>query len=424
MTAALLTVGDELLIGQIVNGNAAWLGERLGQAGVAVRESRVVGDEVAVVTAALADLWPRHDLVVVTGGLGPTHDDLTRDALARFFDVPLAHDAHTMARIEALFARRGREMPERNRVQALVPAGFVALDNDHGTAPGLFFERDGRRLIALPGVPREMQELVETHLAPRLGGAETGGPSVIRHRTILTAGIGESALADLVGDLGPWLDARTHLAFLPSAGTVRLRVSAEGDDAAEVEARAARFAAHLTARAGEHAVGEVPSGTAGAGAATLDAAVVRRLTALGATLAVAESCTGGLVMDRLTDVPGASAVLAGGVVAYDNTVKIRDLGVSERDLDTHGAVSDAVASAMADGVRARFGTTYGLSTTGIAGPGGGTDEKPVGTVCIGVATPKGTQARRVQFGSDRRTNKMLFATTALDLLRRAIDGAD
>ena len=425
MTAALLTVGDELLIGQTVNGNAAWIGARLGELGVPVRESRVVGDDVETIATALRDLGARADVVVVTGGLGPTHDDLTREALALVYDAPLAHDAHSMARIEARFASRNLPMPARNRVQALVPRGFDALDNDHGSAPGLAVARGGRLVVALPGVPHEMQALLDAHVMPRLAAMkETAGQGgfVIRHRTLLTSGIGESALADRIGDLAPWLDARTHLAFLPSHGTVRLRVSAEGDDVAEVEARAARLVAHLTAQAGAHLVGEVPTG-AGA-AATLDALVLARLSARGATVAVAESCTGGLVLDRLTDVPGASAVLHGGVVAYDNAVKAAALGVSEADLSEHGAVSEAVARAMAEGVRARLGATYGIATTGIAGPSGGTDDKPVGTVWLAVAGPDGTVAERHRFGTHRRANKERFATAALDLLRAVLDASE
>lgn len=423
MTATLLTVGDELLIGQIVNGNAAWLGERLGQAGVRVVESRVVGDDVETIAKALRDLASTSDVLVVTGGLGPTHDDLTRDALALVYDAPLAFDPHSMARIEARFASRGRPMPARNRVQAMIPSGFDALDNDHGSAPGLSLARGGRLVVALPGVPNEMRSLVDEYVVPRIEAMKTEvGESgyVVRHRTLMTAGIGESALADRIGDLAAWLDARTHLAFLPSFGTVRLRVSAEGDDAAEVDARVERFLAHLRTCAGRHVAGEVPSGMVET-STTLDALVVARLRQLDATLAVAESCTGGLVLDRLTDVPGASAVLHGGVVAYDNEVKMAALGVPEAILAEHGAVSEPVARAMAEGVRTRLGATFGLSTTGIAGPTGGTDEKPVGTVWIAVATPEATTAGRFLFGTERRVNKQLFATTALDRLRVAMD---
>jgi nicotinamide-nucleotide amidase len=408
MTATLITVGDEILIGQIVNTNAAWLGERLGLEGISLRRSVSVPDRIADILDELHEAWGASDLVLLTGGLGPTHDDLTREALAAYFEAPLVHHAPTMARIEARFAARGRPMPARNRVQALVPEGFDVLDNDHGTAPGLYVTRSGKHLAALPGVPIEMKHLVEERLLPRLGR----DGRVIRHRTLLTAGVGESSLADEIGDLSPWLDERTRLAFLPSMGTVRLRVTAEGDDVAEVEARAERFVAHLRARAGRALVGEAPI--------TLEGALGDLLRARGDTLAVAESCTSGHLLDRLTDVPGASEYVLGGIVAYCNFVKTAVLGVHERMLIEEGAVSEAVARRMAEGVRVRMGATYALSTTGVAGPGGGTPDKPVGTVWIGLAGPDGSFARRFQFGPDRRTNKQLAATTAIDLLRRLL----
>ena len=412
MTATLLTVGDEILLGQTVNTNAAWLGERLSEAGVTVRRSLAVGDDEGAIRAALAEAVRGSTLTVVTGGLGPTHDDLTRPVVAGFFGRPLREDAATMARIEARFARRGRPMPERNRVQALVPEGFDVLPNDHGTAPGLWvrFDEGGapRGLACLPGVPAEMRHLFLDAVLPRLDAL--GARRTIRHRVLQTAGVGESHLAELLGDLAGFLDDRTTLAFLPSGGQVRLRVTAVGDDPAEVEGRAARFADHLRARAGAHVYGE--------GEATLEGAVGDLLRARGATLAVAESCTGGLVLDRLTDVPGASDYVLGGVVAYNNYVKTAVLGVHERMLVEDGAVSERVARRMAEGVRVRFGATYALATTGVAGPGGGTDEKPVGTVWIGLAGPDGSFARRSVFGDDRRFNKTLFTTQALDLLRR------
>ena len=266
-------------------------------------------------------------------------------------------------------------------------------------------------MVLMPGVPSELKHLFNTFVAPRLEAMP--GREAVVHRTLLTAGIGESQLAADVGDLSAWLDDTTTLAFLPRAGTVRMRVSARGTDRDEVMARVDRFARHLRKRAGHAYYGE--------GDTTLEAAVGALFAASGETLAVAESCTGGLLLDRLTDVPGASGYLRGGVVAYCNSVKNALLGVPLDLLEAHGAVSEPVARAMAEGVRERLGTTFGVSTTGIAGPGGGTEAKPVGLVWVGLATPQGTVAKRFQFVDDRRQNKTHTTTTALDWMRRTLE---
>lgn len=415
MTATILAVGDELLIGQVVNTNAAWLGARLSDLGVRVRSDLTVGDHPADIQAALYLGLSASDVVIVSGGLGPTHDDLTRETVAAFFGLPLDHDEAVMAMIRERFARRGRPLPERNRVQAQVPRGFRVLPNAHGTAPGLLYETtfEGRpRVLALvPGVPSELQHLFDTYLAPYLDALP--GREAVVHRTLHTAGIGESQLSADVGDLAAWLDEHTTLAFLPSGGQVRMRISARGSDRAAVEARVDRFARHLRQKAGAAFFGE--------GSTTLEAALGARLSARGETVAVAESCTGGLLLDRLTDVPGSSAYVKGGVVAYCNSVKHALLGVPHELLEAHGAVSEPVARAMAEGVRHRLGATYGVATTGVAGPGGGTSDKPVGTVWIALATPDGTLARRFQFVDDRRHNKTHSTTTALDWLRRVVE---
>lgn len=415
MIATLLAIGDELLIGQVVNTNAAWLGQRLSGLGVPVRRELCVGDRDADIRAALDLALSDSEVVLVSGGLGPTHDDLTRDVVAAYFGVPLDHDASVMAAIEERFARRNRTLPERNRVQAQVPRGFTVLPNERGTAPGLryAFERDGqpRLLVLMPGVPGELKHLFDTFVAPTIEAMP--GREAVVHRTLLTAGIGESHLAEQIGDLSGWLDDRTTLAFLPSAGAVRMRISARGDDRAEVDVRVERFAAFLRERAGNAFYGE--------GEQSLEAAVGERLKTAGATVAVAESCTGGLLLDRLTDVPGSSAYVVGGVVAYSNGVKTELLGVPADVLAAHGAVSEPVARAMAEGVRARLGATFGVATTGVAGPGGGTEDKPVGTVWIALATPNGVTAKCFRFVDDRRTNKTYTTTAALDWLRRIVE---
>lgn len=412
MVAEILTIGDELLIGQVLDTNATWMAERLTLMGVEVGRIVTLGDDAQVLLAELETAFLSADLVLITGGLGPTHDDVTRDVVAQYFGVPFRFDAHVFAHIEDLFARRGRTMPERNRVQAMIPEGFQVLHNPLGTAPGLWhsFGHQGRDkvLVVLPGVPHEMQGLMNSEVLPRL--AQERGLRTIRHRTLLTTGIGESHLADRLGDLTPYLDAHTRLAFLPNAHGVRLRITAMGDDPAEVDARVDAFEAVLRVRAGRYIYGENGD--------TLEAIVGKMLREVGKTVAVAESCSGGLILHRLTNIPGSSQYVKGGMVAYCNDLKQHHLGVPLALLDHEGAVSESVALAMARGVRERFGADIGVASTGIAGPGGGTPEKPVGLVWIAYADDSQERAVRLQFSRDRVTNKEQTATALFDLLRR------
>ena len=415
MEAEIITVGDELLIGQVVNTNAAWMGEQLSLAGVDVARVLTLGDEVGAIQAALADAYRTSELVIITGGLGPTHDDVTREAVAGFFEAPLKLDEDVLAHIQARFARRGYEMPGSNQSQAMVPESFEVLPNPAGTAPGLWYadEEGGRpRLLAvLPGVPHEMRALMENEVLPRLRRHKN--LRVIRHRTLLTSGIGESSLQERLGDLSDWLSDQVRLAYLPGGGSVRLRLTAFGDDRIGVEEKLDAFEAHLRRRIGPYLFGT--------GTATLEAAVGEMLKARGLTVAVAESCTGGFVVNRLTDVPGSSAYVVGGVVAYGNTVKLGALGVSEDALENEGAVSEVVARQMARGIRERLGADVGLSTTGIAGPSGGTPEKPVGTVWIGYADASGDEAKLFRLTEDRLLNKELTSTAVLNEIRRRLN---
>ena len=411
MTAELLTIGDELLIGQIVNTNAAWIGERLSLIGVEVVRMVTVGDGEAVICAAIEEAVARADVVILTGGLGPTHDDVTRNALARAFGVPLVYDEQMFEAVKERFAGRGYAMPESNRTQALRPAGFEALPNPVGTAPGLWRagakDGPGRVVAALPGVPHEMKTLMEREVLPRLEAL--GDRRVIRHKTLLTTGIGESHLQEKIGDLSAFLGPDLSLAFLPSTSGVRLRVTARGEDAEEVEERLRGLESALRERVGKYIYGE--------GDDTLEGVVGEMLRARGLTIATAESCTGGFVCHRLTNVSGASAYVLGGVVAYANAVKEDALGVDPEALEAYGAVSEIVARQMAEGVRKRLGAAVAVSTTGIMGPTGGTPEKPVGTVWVGFADADGSRARRYRFAHDRRTNKELSSTVALNMVR-------
>ncbi len=408
MTALLLTVGDEILLGQITDTNAAWLSAHLPAAGVHVVRGETVGDTREAIVGALAGATER--VVVVTGGLGATTDDLTREAVAAFADRPLEFRRELYDDLAAFYAWRGRPVPEdAARAMAHAPAGFEALPNPVGTAPGLWGDVTvgGRdvTLVLLPGVPREMRAIAEESVLPRLAAR---ADEAVVWRTLLTVGVPETEIATRLDGLA--LPDGLGWAFLPSVGTVRVRVTGVGPDRAAVQA-----AVDAAAEAAREALGDV---VAGEGDATLEGVVLDALAARRWTLATAESCTGGAIAAALTGVPGASRVFAGGIVAYGNPVKTAQLGVPEGLLDKHGAVSEPVVRAMAEGVRAATGATVGVAATGIAGPGGGTPDKPVGTVWIAVASPAGTVARLLRLTPDRATNIARTVVAALDLVRR------
>ncbi|HLA62926.1 MAG TPA: competence/damage-inducible protein A, partial [Rhodothermales bacterium] len=404
MTAAFLTVGDELLIGQTVNTNAAWLAARFNAEGVDVVRMETVGDDAGAIAAALARALEAADIVVMTGGLGPTRDDITKRTVADALGLRLVRDEGVIRDVEAYFARRGRPMDPVNLPIGDVPEGFEVLPNPVGTAPGLWGEVTDsagrpRVVVMMPGVPYEMKQITETAVEPRLAARRDG---VVLHRTLLTAGEGETMIAERLGDLDDLLGDALTLAFLPELGTVRLRITAKGADRAAAEAALDRAEGLMRERLGHRVAGE--------GTDTLEQALGRALVEKGLTLAVAESCTGGAVAARLTAVAGASRYFLGGVVAYSNEAKEALLGVPHDLLEEHGAVSEPVARAMAEGARRAFGTDLAVATTGVAGPTGGSEEKPVGTVWIAVADAAGTRAACLRFTNDRTLNIGLAAS--------------
>lgn len=409
MTAEIITIGDELLIGQVVDTNSAWMGRTLNEAGIRVGRIVSVGDEAAEMAAAFDEAFARADLVLVTGGLGPTRDDRTKHVLAKYFGTTLVRDEATYEFLERMIRERGMRFNELNRAQADVPAGCTVLPNRHGTAPGMWLERGGKVLVSMPGVPFEMKALVTDEVLPRVKAHFRLGAVV--HRTAITYGIPESELALRVA---PWEEAlppALRLAYLPAPGGIRLRLSAYGG-AEEGEALAAEVDRRFAALAAL-----IPDHFLGFETASLEASVAARLAERGESLSIAESCTGGALAARFTALAGASSYLTGGVVAYSNEVKVNVLGVSAADLERHGAVSEPVARAMAEGVRRLTGSTYALATTGVAGPGGGTPDKPVGTVWIALATPSGTFAEQRRFGQEREHNIQRTASAAIDRLR-------
>jgi nicotinamide-nucleotide amidase len=404
-----VTIGTELLLGQILDTNAAELGRALAAAGVEVVRHSSVADRPEVIRAAVTDALERTGFVITTGGLGPTRDDMTKREVAAVFGKALALDETVLRSLEDRFRRLGRAMPAVNRTQAEVPEGATVLPNPRGTAPGLWVEAEARVVVMLPGVPSEMRGLLAEEVLPRLAARSSG--RVVRSRSVRTTGMAESALAERVGAIEEEIAPLT-LAYLPSVEGVDLRVTAWGLHEAEAERRLAQVAARLRERAGEHAYG--------ADGADLAAVVLDQLRARKARLVVAESCTGGLLGGRITAVPGASSVFIGGVVAYDDVVKSGMLDVPPELLEQYGAVSEQVVSAMAEGVQRQFAVDAALAITGIAGPTGGTPEKPVGTVWLAARFGAQTRALKRIFPGDRGEIRARSAQAALDLLRRLL----
>lgn len=408
MNAEILSIGDELLIGQVANTNASYLGEQLSILGIAVRRVTTVGDRADDLLAAFARAWEDQDIVLATGGLGPTHDDVTRDAVCRFFGTGLVESAEALADVERFLAERNRPVTATNRDQAMVPAAAEVIRNRNGTAPGYHFQRDGKHFFVTPGVPFEMQGMMERYILPLLRELSGSTRTTV---TLLTTGIPESTLADALAGIEKMGEDCT-VAYLPSALGVRVRLTAVAQDAALTTDRVGRLRAFVEERAGEYVYGT--------GTATLEAVVGAMLAARGHTLAVAESCTGGHLADRITNAAGSSQYFMRGAVCYSNRSKQDVLGVDPALIAAHGAVSRQTAEAMAEGIRRTTGTSFGLSTTGVAGPAGGSAAKPVGLVWIGISSDAGTFARDFHFGNDRMRTKQRAAQAALDMLRRAM----
>ena len=407
MQAEIITIGDELLIGQVVDTNSAWLGSTLGDDGIKVIQITSVQDHAAQIVQAVNDALSRADIVLMTGGLGPTKDDITKKTLAEMFGMKLVRNEQVYEMVGKQLALRGIAFTELNQGQALVPDGCTVLPNRNGTAPGMWFERDGKVLISMPGVPFEMKALL-----PRLRKHFALDANV--HRTIITFGLAESILADTIASWEEALPPYLHLAYLPSALCIRLRLSAYEIDRQKAEQEIESQIGKLSKVIPHYIIGSEDD--------SLESVTGTLLKTRGETLATAESCTGGNIAHRFTAMPGASEYFKGGVVAYSNEVKIALLGVDPESLNRYGAVSQSIAEQMAEGVRRATGATYGISTTGIAGPTGGTPEKPVGTVWMAVATPNGVFSRRMVFGSVRSQNIERASSNCINLLRLQLLG--
>ena len=412
MKLEILTIGTELLLGYTVDTNAAELGRAVAAAGAEITRRTTVADRPEAIRAGLAEALDRAGFVITTGGLGPTRDDMTKTVVADLLGKRLVLDERLLAGLEARFKQLGRPMPAVNRTQAEVPEGATVLPNPRGTAPGLWVEdARGRVVVLLPGVPREMRGLLVEEVLPRLVARHAGEPPVVLSRTVRTTGIAESALAERVGPIEPEIAPLT-LAYLPSVEGVDLRVTAWGLGARDAEARLAAVVERLRAAVGEHRYGE--------DAADLAAVVLDALRSGRHRLGVAESCTGGMLAERVTNIPGASATFIGGVVAYADVVKTAALKVPIETLEAHGAVSEQTVCAMAEGAQRLFSADCTMAVTGIAGPGGGTPDKPVGTVWLAARVHTATRAVKRVFPGDRDEIRRRAAQAALDLLRRVL----
>ena len=415
MKIHLINTGSELTLGRILNTHLQWLGRRLADLGRPLDYQTTVPDSAPAIKQAVLEAIPRADLIIATGGLGPTSDDITRDKIAALFAMPLELDPAALANIERFFAARGRPLPANTRIQAMVPRGATVLPNAHGTAPGLAipvpaFLRGGSTrsawLIMLPGPPRELYPMFDVQVVPLLD-REFPLEHPFTSLTLKTTGLGESLVEERIA---PALRALTALGleigYCARMGEVDVRLSASGDKAPALIA------------AGERVVREsIASHIYGTGDETLEGTLVRLLMERHETLAVAESCTGGLIGHRLTNVPGASKVLLADLVTYSNEAKMSMLGVRRETLEAHGAVSKETAIEMAEGARRATGATHSIAVTGIAGPSGGTQEKPVGTVYVAVTTPAETSAKRFFNPVERETFKLMASNQALNLLR-------
>lgn len=413
MKATIITIGNELLIGQVVNTNAAFIAEQCNLAGIEVDTILVIPDERQAIIDSLEMASGKASVVIISGGLGPTSDDITKKVLMEYFGSKPVLNQEVLNHIIALFRPRGFEITEVNRQQAMVPDNCRVFLNTLGTAPGMWFEKEDVVYISVPGVPFEMKELIMSQIIPQL---KIRNPNeVIIHHTILTQGVGESRLSEMIVDWEKKLPTHISLAYLPQPGIVRLRLTGKGANEEDLKNEILKESEKLKTFFGDLIWGY--------GDDTLEKVVGELLLKKNATLSTAESCTGGYIAHLITLVPGSSAYYNGSVVAYSNNIKESILGVKQSTLIAYGAVSEQVVVEMAQQVKNKFQTDYSIAVSGIAGPDGGTKEKPVGTVWIAIGTPIKVIAKRFRFSKDRERNIRLAAVTALNMLRREIIGS-
>ena len=410
MQAEIIAIGDEILIGQTIDTNSSFIATQLNLLGIKVEQKRVIADSDEAIRLAMDSLHPKTTMVFITGGLGPTKDDITKKTLLDYFGGEMVFNEAVYDNVKALFRSFNREPKEVHRLQAYVPSSCKVIINEVGTAPGMHFEREGRHYFSSPGVPYETEHLIKDKIVPWIiEHFEAGG---MYHKTVLTQGKGESDLAEMLNEWESALAQNLKIAYLPSPGLVRLRLTGFADSNEQAKAEVEEQMRGLESILGPLIFGE--------NAQSLEEVVGISLRKKGLSLALAESCTGGYIGHLITSIEGSSDYFMGGVMSYSNEAKENFLGVTKKSLENFGAVSEEVAVEMAEGIRRKMKTDFGFSTTGIAGPGGGTDSKPVGTVWIAIASPNKTSTRMYQFGKDRGRNIRKTALMALDLLRKEV----
>ncbi|MBC7426105.1 MAG: competence/damage-inducible protein A [Bacteroidia bacterium] len=410
MQAEIITIGDELLIGQVIDTNSAWLGQTLNRAGIRIKRINSVSDDASEIVNQLEDCLKRSELIIITGGLGPTKDDITKKTLASYFKMGWREDADVLKQLEELFAKRGRVMIEANRQQAMLPDGCKTLINNWGTAPGMWFEIDGKIIISMPGVPYEMKNIFE-HVAMPLITSRFKQPTLY-HKTLVTINIPESLLALKIEGIEDSLPKHIKLAYLPNWNIVRLRLTGSQQDNLDIKSEIDSYAKQITDLIPENIVSEEDL--------SMEEVVSNLLRSKKQTLSLAESCTGGYLAHLMTRLPGSSKIFTGSVVSYAYEAKTIELGVPEELLLTKGAVSEEVVTIMSEAIRKKLGTDYSIAISGIAGPDGGTTEKPVGTVWISVSSADKTITELRHFPGDRINIIGRTANIALDNLRRLI----
>ena len=413
MKIQITSIGDEILIGDTVNTNAAFMSSELVKNQFQITRVTAVGDDEEAILQEFDEALPRNDVVIVTGGLGPTHDDITKKCIAKYYDVELELNQDVLSDLQTFFEKRNRKMSESNESQALVPKGGFTLKNIHGTAPGIWMERNDKILISLPGVPHEMKALMEREVIPGLILKRGEVKTIVKSKNLLTTGIPESYLFERLGNLDELLKG-SKLAFLPNSFGVRMRITVKEKSEEAAQNALIDIEQKIRSKVGRYIYGIEND--------TLEEVVGRLLKDRGFTLSIAESCTGGLIANRITNISGSSDYFERGVVTYSNGAKVEILKVNEDTIAEHGAVSAEVVKQMAKGIRSISGTDIGLATTGIMGPTGATETKPVGLVYVGICDENSCSYKKFQFGDERIINKERASQAALETLRRHLLG--
>ena len=408
----IITIGNEILYGHILDTNAKWLSKNLNELGVKTNKISTIGDNYIQIKDVLQSSIKENDIIIFTGGLGPTNDDITKKCLNDFFKGKLVTDNYTLSHIKKIFKKRNLDLTKKNRDQALVPDNCKVLHNEYGTAPGIAFEKDNKLVISLPGVPYEMKSLFEDKCSKII--KQKFALSIIHHRTIKTVGIGESWLSDLISEWEKNLDDNISLAYLPSIGRVKLRLTGRGNNLYKIKSAIDKEEKKVLPIIKKYIYGFDND--------ELESCVGNLLIKYKKTLSIAESCSGGYLSHLITSIPGSSKYFLGSIVAYNNNVKINNLNVNKRNIKKFGAVSKEVVEEMANNVRIKFNSSIGISTSGIAGPSGGSEEKPVGTVWIGYSDKNKTLSKKLVLTNRRDINITLSSISALNMARLNLDG--